>query len=366
MVRRMMGILLILAALTLPCGAVGQEEIQEAQSEALELDELEAAAQPYLDGVTMENADLDEGLRSILDMGSEQLGGVVRKALRSGLLLLAIVLLAGVAQGMLEGSRALGVPAVPLASALAVTAVAAADVDALLGLGEGTLSTMTDFSNLLFPAVTALTAATGAITGAAARQLAAVLFTDILMNLMSRVLAPLVYAYLAASAAHAALDNDGLKRLAALFKWAVTILLTVLLMAFVGYLTISGVIAGHTDAAAVKAAKFALSTAIPVVGGILSDAAETVLAGAGMLRGTVGVYGTLAVLAMCLAPFLQLAAHYLAYKLAAALSAAVADGRTAGLIDSIGSAFGLILGMTGAGALMLLVALVSALSVINV
>ena len=366
MLKRMMGVLLVLAALTLPCMAVEQADIQEAQSEALELDELEEAAQPYLDGVTMENADLDEGLRSILNTGSEQLGGVMRKALHSGMLLLVIVLLAGVADGMLEGSQALGLPVVPLVSALAVTAVAVADVDALLGLGEGTLSTMSDFSNILFPAVAALTAATGAITGAAARQLAVVLFTDILMNLMSRVLVPLVYAYLAASVAHAALGNDGLKRLAALFKWAVTIVLTVLLMAFVGYLTVSGVIAGHTDAAAIKAAKFALSTTIPVVGGILSDAAETVLAGAGVLRGTVGIYGTLAVLAMCLAPFLQLAAHYLTYKLAAALSATVADSRTAGLIDSIGSAFGLILGMTGAGALMLLVALVSALSVMNV
>lgn len=366
MLKRTIGIVLILAALVLPCMAVEQEEVQDAQSEALELDELEDAAEPYLGDLSLEDADLEEGLQAILDTGSSELRGVLQKALRSGALLLTIVLLAGVAEGMLEGSKALGLPVVPLVSALAVTAVAVIDVDSLLGLGEGTLSTMSEFANLLFPAVTALTAATGAITGAAARQLAVVLFSDVLMNLMSGVLVPLVYAYLAASIAHAALGNDGLKRVAALLKWAVTITLTVLLMAFVGYLTISGVIAGHTDAAAIKAAKFALSTTIPVVGGILSDAAETVLASAGVLRGTVGVYGTLAVLAMCLTPFLQLGAHYLAYKLAAALSATVADSRTAGLIDSIGSAFGLILGMTGAGALMMLVALVSSLSVMNV
>ena len=47
-----------------------------------------------------------------------------------------------------------------------------------------------------------------------------------------------------------------------------------------GYLTASGAIAGSADAAAVKAAKMTISRAIPVVGGILSDAAETVLAGA--------------------------------------------------------------------------------------
>lgn len=70
-----------------------------------------------------------------------------------------------------------------------------------------------------------------------------------------------------------------------------------------GYLTASGAIAGSADAAAVKAAKMTISRAIPVVGGILSDAAETVLAGAGVLRGTVGVVGMLVVLAICLTPF---------------------------------------------------------------
>ena len=97
----------------------------------------------------------------------------------------------------------------------------------------------------------------------------------------------------------------------------------------------------------------------------MSDAAETVLASAGVLRSAVGVYGMIAVLMMCLLPFLQMGVHYLAYKMTSAISTTVADSRTAGLIDQIGTAFGLILGMTGAGALLQLVALVSSLSVVT-
>ena len=40
----------------------------------------------------------------------------------------------------------------------------------------------------------------------------------------------------------------------------------------------------------------------------------------------------------------------------------MADGRVAGLIDGIGGAFGLILGMTGASALLLLVSMVASVS----
>ena len=71
------------------------------------------------------------------------------------------------------------------------------------------------------------------------------------------------------------------------------------------------------------------------------------------------------VLAICLTPFLQLAVHYLTYKLAAALSAAVGGGRVCALIDSLSGAFGMILGMTGACALLLLVSLVSSVTVVT-
>ena len=165
--------------------------------------------------------------------------------------------------------------------------------------------------------------------------------------------------------AHAAVGNEGLKRIAGVLKWTVTSILTVLLLVFVGYLTVSGVIAGTADAVAVKAAKFTVSSMVPVVGGILSDAAETVLAGAGILKNAVGVFGMLVILSMCVVPFLQLGIHYLAYKLTAALAATVADGRTSGLIDGLGGAFGLILGMTGASAMLLLVSMVSAVSMVT-
>ena len=115
--------------------------------------------------------------------------------------------------------------------------------------------------------------------------------------------AALVYTYIAACVAYAAVGGTrGLKRIAGTLKWVVTSVLTVVLLVFVGYLTVSGVIAGSTDAVTVKAAKFTMSSLVPVVGGILSDAAETVLAGAGILKNAVGVFGMLAVLCMCVAP----------------------------------------------------------------
>ena len=356
-----LAVLLLLSGM----GAASASDVLAAQSEALDLDALQDAAGGYLpDGALEAGISLDEGLQTILNTGSGQISGVVRKAVRSGVLLLTVVLLCGLAEGLYGG---MGVSqttdVVAIVGALAITAVAVADANSLIGMGREALEQMETFSKILLPTITAAAAAAGSPSGAVARQLATMLFSDILITLINRLLLPLVYTYIAACVAYAAVGNEGLKRIAGTLKWVVTSILTVVLLVFVGYLTVSGVIAGSTDAVTVKAAKFTMSSLVPVVGGILSDA-ETVLAGAGILKNAVGVFGMLAVLCMCVAPFLQLGIHYLTYKVTSALSATVSSGRVAGLIDQIGGAFGLVLGMTGASALLLLISMVSAITAV--
>ena len=356
-------IVLLLLLAVLP-GTAGAEALPPVQSDALDLGGLQAAGEQWVPGADLEGGlDLDEGLRSILDTGSGQVSGILRKAVRSGVLLLTVVLLCGLAEGLQSAPGGGEDPGLAnVVGAMAVAAIAITDANSLIGMGREALEHMQAFSKLLLPAVAAAAAAAGSPGGAAARHLATMLFSDVLITVITGLLLPLLYLYMAACVGYAALGSEGLKRVAAAIKWVVTAALCAILLLFTGYLTVSGAVAGTADAAAVKAAKFAMSSVVPVVGGILSDAAETVLAGAGILRNAVGLFGMLVVLGICVAPFLQLGIHYLAYKFTAALSAACSGGRVAGLIDQIGGAFGLVLGMTGACALLLLISMVSAVT----
>lgn len=352
---------LLLTVLCLPVRASGPGGIASAQAD-IQLDELERSAAEN-GGMADYGTDLDEGMAALFDTGTKELGGVVQRAAHSGVLILVILLFCSLAEAVQDSVGKSRIRTVPLAGTLAVTAVAVADVNSLLGMGTNAIERMASFSNVLLPTVAVVTAATGAVTGAAVRQMAAALFSDLLVNLINGLLVPLLYGYIAASVAQAATGSDGLNRLADLLKWTVTTVLTVVMLTFVGYLTASGVVAGTADAATVKAAKFAISGTIPVVGGILSDAAETMLASAGVLKGTVGVFGMLTILGICLLPLLRLAVHYIAYKLVAALAAALGSGPVYGMVDRLGSAFGLLLGMMGACCLLQLIALVSCVSV---
>lgn len=342
------------------CGA------QQPAEGRIDTNGLEEAAEPYVWGDEFSlGEDLDQGLNAVFQRGALQLRGILRQALKSGVVLLAVVLLCALASGLADQGLFGGeIDVVSLAGALAVAAAAVSDVHTLIGLGRETLNNIGAFSQALLPAVTAAAAAAGAPASAVARQAATILFSELLLLLINRLLIPLVYAYIALATAQAAIGNGGLRRIAELVKWAVSSILTAVLMAFVGYLSVSGVIAGSADAVTVRAAKFTMSSMVPVVGGILSDAAETVLAGAGVVRNTMGVFGMIVILLICVGPFLQLGVHYLAYKLTAALSATLSDGRVTALIDQIGGAFGLVLGMTGASALMLLLSIVSGLKAV--
>ena len=162
----------------------------------------------------------------------------------------------------------------------------------------------------------------------------------------------------------AMLPQARLKKIAEGLRKAVTWILTGSLALFTGYLTLSGGVTGSADALSAQLARSAIATAVPVVGGIISDATGTVLAGAGVLKNGIGIFGMLAVLAICLLPFLRLAVQYLLYKLTAFFSGTVGSESLVELIDALGSAFGLVLGMVGTGALLLLISIASSVSVV--
>ena len=217
---------------------------------------------------------------------------------------------------------------------------------------------------LLLPVLSASAAAAGAVTGGSVLGALTVLLTDVLMGLVSKCLLPLLGAFLAMSLADCLLGNQMLRRVRDLLAWAVRTGLKAALYGFTGFLAVTQVITGAADAAVNKAAKLTLSGAVPVVGSILSDASETLLASAAVLRSSVGVFGMLAVLAICLTPFLTIAVQYLLYKLAAFLAGTMTAGPLEELIDALGSAFGLMLGMTGSCALLLLISITSSVSVV--
>lgn len=108
-----------------------------------------------------------------------------------------------------------------------------------------------------------------------------------------------------------------------------------------------------------------MSAALPVVGSIISDAASSIVAGAGLLRGAVGIFGMTAICAVCAAPFAALGLRYLLYKAAAAYAAVLPSGRLSELVGGIGTAYGMLLGLVDCGGIMLFLSVISSVKAVG-
>ena len=320
------------------------------------------AAEGLPDGDLSGGTGLAEGIGAILSGLADRAGDVVRERTRGAAAILLIAVLCGALEGFAGGTGGKNaLPFLPMAGALSVTLASAGSLDTLLGLGRETIGELSDFSTVLLPTLAAATAAGGAVTTATVQQVSAVFFVDLLLRLIRGVLLPLVYLYgradrsrLSAGGAAGCLAA-GLKkpshgsspRAAGLHGVSLPV----------------RVISGTADSAAVKLTK-AASPAWCRWWGASSprrrDGAGRGGPAAGLHRRVrdAGGAGGLRL------PFLQLGVQYLLYKGTAYLASVVGAPGLCKLIDGLGGAFGLILGMTGSCALLLLISVLASVGAV--
>ena len=141
------------------------------------------------------------------------------------------------------------------------------------------------------------------------------------------------------------------------------LVMTGLTAAFTAYIGITGIVTGSADAAAVKTAKTVISGVLPVVGGILSDAASAVLLAAGIIKNSAGAFALIVVCAMCVGPFGLLAVRMLLLRLAAAVTELTEGDRLSAMLNDLASGMALLLGLVGSYGIMLFFSFYSAMRV---
>ena len=245
--------------------------------------------------------------------------------------------------------------AVHLLGAVSTATILLRPSHSLMSLASETVTQISHYGKLLLPVMAASLAAQGGATASSALYMSTAFFDALLSALINRLIVPMVYLFLCLSTANCATGEDVLGKFRDFFKWLMTWSLKTVLYIFTGFVSITGVVSGNADAAALKAAKLTISGVVPVVGGILSDASEAVLVSAGMMKNAAGIYGILAITAILITPFLKIGIQYLLLKLTAAVCAVFNQKRISALIQDFSGAMGMMLAITGAVSLMFLI-----------
>ncbi len=338
--RRLVFLCLLLTFVVIPVSAMDLAP-PEAPDEALEL-------------MPADTESFGEGLWEVVKKAVQVLEPELAKAASQCVALIAAVMAISMVQKLTSGRQR----AVELVAAVGIGCILLQGTDTLIRLGADTVAQLSDYGKLLLPVMSAGLAAQGGITASAALYGGTVAFNAVLSALVANWLVPLIYIFLAVSIATAATGEDTLHKIRDLIKWSASWVLKILLYIFTGYMSITGVVSGAADAAALKATKLTISGMVPVVGSILSDASEAVLAGAATLKAAAGVYGLIVFAAIWISPFLQIGIQYLLLKATAAVCNSFGNKSVSTLIQNFSSAMGLLLAMTGSVCLLLLISTV--------
>ena len=306
------------------------------------------------ENIMPESQTFGEGLWEMAQKAILKVNPEFKKALQISTSLLATVILVGGVCSAFQAEASV----CELIGIVAITSLMLQNANSMVRLGADTVEQICTYGKLLLPVLTAALAAQGGVSTSAALYAGTAVFNALLGTFMSQVLRPMVYCFLAVSIATAAAGEGVLKQIRDLIKtfsgWCLKILLTI----FTTYMSITGVVSGTTDAVALKATKVTISSFVPVVGSILSDASEAVLLSAGLAKNAAGIYGIFAVLAIFLVPFLKIGIHYLLLKGTCAVCSIFSCKRMGELIGDFSTAMGLLLAMTGASCLIQLISTV--------
>lgn len=298
-----------------------------------------------------ETSSFGEGLWYVLSESLVKLQPSFMKAIRICVSLIFVSLLVGLFSELASNVRSV----IGTVGTITIGVILFQPVNAFIQLGTETVTQISQYGNLLLPVMSGALAAQGAVTKSGAIYAATVLFDALLSTAVSQLLIPLVYVYLCLSVTYNVFSQPLIIQMGKFLKWVMTWGLKTVLYIFTGYISITGVVGGTTDAAMLKATKLTISGMVPVVGNIISDASEAVLVSAEFMKNAVGIYGLLAIVSIWIGPFLQIGIQYILLKVTSGICEMFAAKQISGLIKDFSAAMGLVLAMTGSVCLMFLI-----------
>lgn len=119
--------------------------------------------------------------------------------------------------------------------------------------------------------------------------------------------------------------------------------LGLVLILFIGLMTLQTSVSAAADTVTAKSAKYLLGSLIPVVGSSVSDAVMAARGCIDLIRTSVGGFGILVIAAIFLLPMVRVLAWYCAFSIGSFLGELLGAKALRSLMDSFASGFGLLL-----------------------
>lgn len=316
--------------------AIGAEEIfdslPEDTRELLSLLEIDS-----LDFDSIFNVELSD----CVELAKRLLTGGIESPLSSLVRLIVIIIIIAVFESFLPEEKNYRTIVESIASLLCILSVLE-PLSVAVTSAVSSVNIAEAFMLTLIPVITIIVSLSGNPTLAVSFQSVAFAGAQIIAALADSFFVPVVGAVLALDITASVMPAFSLSGLTDFIKKTVTAVLSVCASVFMSFLGIKGALANAADTVAGKGIKMIISSAVPVVGGALSEAYSGIMGSIVIARSTVGILGICCIALVTLPSLIQVLFWIFALRLAASSAELFEQKSIAAFLKSLSSSLTLL------------------------
>ncbi len=315
------------------------EEIKEIYSV------LDSDTRELLDELGINTADFD----SIFSVTPQRVASLIKKLLtgsieaptRSAVGLIAVIILLAIFECFSpEDDRLKGI--VGMIGALLCVACVISPLSTAISFAAASIELSEKLMLALIPVLAGVITVTGNPTLAASFQAIAFGGAQIISGLSDGYIVPIVGAVMALDVTGSIMPSFKLDGITSLIKKAITTILSFVSSIFVAFLGLKGALANAADTVASKGIKLVISSAVPVVGGALSEAYSGIIGSLVLVKSTIGIFGIAAIALINLPSCMQLVFWIFALKASAAVGELFNQQSISDLLNALASSITLL------------------------
>ena len=304
----------------------GQNDIANALSpEAKErLEDLEA---------TPDNGGADITAESILTMIWDVIKEKAPKPLAMLASVIAVIILCSITESMQDGGNMLS-GTFNTVGVLACSGIICTGFAAIMESSKTAVEALSAFLTVYIPAFAGIMAAGGQTATAAAYNATITVASQLITQLFAILIFPLSSCIMGISIAGAINPDLKINSIAEAARKLVYWSLGLLMAVFTGLLSVQGFVSAAADSVSMRAVRFTVSGAVPIVGGAVSEALQTVKSSMNLLKSTTGSFGIIASVTVMLPVVLSAALFRIALLISSAISDSFGTSRLTVLLKS--------------------------------
>ncbi len=161
-----------------------------------------------------------------------------------------------------------------------------------------------------------------------------IFFCESIIQLFSSIILPLIALMTLFSVISTIFNGINLSKFSDFFAGTIKWLIGIILAVYGLFMTVQGVVGATYDGITYKIAKYTVSNSIPLIGGLLKDGFDIVVAGSIIIKNSIGITSIFMVIGQILSPVIDMAILSLILKLTASFTTALGDNETSSLCVS--------------------------------